>query len=130
MSSRPPPPPLITFYIEWQTNDFIREIWAPRSLISAGGHTRESALAFAERGDLVAFGRLFISNVSIHTHDKCTYKLKRKKRSPICPCALRKISPSRRGTATRTTRRAMKATLTTHLLRKLFRGCSLDFITY
>ena len=69
MSSRSPPPPLITFYIEWQTNDFIREIWAPRPLISAGGHTRESALAFAERGDLVAFGRMFISNVSIHIHE-------------------------------------------------------------
>ncbi|EPS98159.1 hypothetical protein FOMPIDRAFT_1024739 [Fomitopsis schrenkii] len=45
-----------------ETNSFIREIWAPRPLISAGGHTRESAFEFAEKGDLVAFGRLFISN--------------------------------------------------------------------
>ncbi|EPS98169.1 NADH flavin oxidoreductase/NADH oxidase [Fomitopsis schrenkii] len=45
-----------------ETNDFIREIWAPRPLISAGGHTRESAFEFAEKGDLVAFGRFFISH--------------------------------------------------------------------
>ena len=47
-----------------QSNDFLREIWSPRPFISSGGHTRESAFEFAERGDLVAFGRLFISNVS------------------------------------------------------------------
>ncbi|EPS98168.1 hypothetical protein FOMPIDRAFT_1165705 [Fomitopsis schrenkii] len=45
-----------------ETNDFIREIWSPRPLISAGGHTRESALEFSAKGDLVAFVRLFISN--------------------------------------------------------------------
>ncbi|EPS98163.1 hypothetical protein FOMPIDRAFT_1165690 [Fomitopsis schrenkii] len=45
-----------------ESNDFIREIWAPRPLISAGGHTRESAFEFAEKGDLVAFGRYFIAH--------------------------------------------------------------------
>ncbi|KAF7792772.1 hypothetical protein EIP86_003870 [Pleurotus ostreatoroseus] len=48
---------------EGQSNDFIRDIWRPRPLISAGGYDRETALKVAEtKGDLIAFGRLFISN--------------------------------------------------------------------
>ena len=43
----------------------MREIWYPRPLISAGGYTRDHALEVAEtKGDLIAFGRYFISNVS------------------------------------------------------------------
>ncbi len=54
---------LITHTI--QSNDFIREIWRPRPLISAGGYDRDLALQEAEStGDLIAFGRYFISNVS------------------------------------------------------------------
>ncbi|SJL17669.1 related to NADPH2 dehydrogenase chain OYE2 [Armillaria ostoyae] len=46
-----------------ESNDFIRELWAPRLLISAGGYTREDAMKVAdEKGGLVAFGRYFISN--------------------------------------------------------------------
>ncbi|KAK0205612.1 hypothetical protein DFS33DRAFT_1258643 [Desarmillaria ectypa] len=46
-----------------ESNDFIRELWAPRPLISAGGYTREGAMEVADqKGDLVAFGRYFISN--------------------------------------------------------------------
>ncbi|PPR00681.1 hypothetical protein CVT24_000969 [Panaeolus cyanescens] len=48
-------------------NDFIRKIWSDKGkrLITAGGYTRESATSVAqEKGDIVAFGRLFISNVS------------------------------------------------------------------
>ena len=46
-------------------NDYIRDIWAPRPLISSGGFTLESAIERADTtGDLVAFGRYFISNVS------------------------------------------------------------------
>ncbi|KII91973.1 hypothetical protein PLICRDRAFT_172136 [Plicaturopsis crispa FD-325 SS-3] len=46
-----------------ESNDFIREIWAPRPLISAGGYDRELALETAEHtGDLIAFGRHFIAN--------------------------------------------------------------------
>ncbi|KAL1943308.1 hypothetical protein VTO73DRAFT_4383 [Trametes versicolor] len=46
-----------------ESNDFIRKIWFPRPLISAGRYTRESAIARAEEtGELTAFGRLFISN--------------------------------------------------------------------
>ncbi len=49
-----------------ESNDALREIWAPRPLIVAGGFTRESALQYAEKGDLIAFGRLFISNVRLY----------------------------------------------------------------
>ena len=52
---------------EW-SNNFIREIWAPRPIISAGAYTRDNAIEHAEKtGDLVAFGRQFISNVSRST---------------------------------------------------------------
>ncbi|KAF8812477.1 FMN-linked oxidoreductase [Phlegmacium glaucopus] len=51
-----------------ESNDFIRDIWAPNPLIVAGGFTRESALKRSNQtGDLVAFGKLFISNPDIHT---------------------------------------------------------------
>ncbi|KAJ7931718.1 hypothetical protein B0H13DRAFT_831706 [Mycena leptocephala] len=45
------------------SNDFIRDIWGDRRLISAGGYTRETALAAAEeKGDLIAFARPYIAN--------------------------------------------------------------------
>jgi hypothetical protein len=47
------------------SNDFLRKIWAPRPFISAGAFTPESAPVHADKtGDLVAFGRYYISNVS------------------------------------------------------------------
>jgi len=46
-----------------ESNDFIREIWSPRRIISAGGYTREHAMEIADtKGDLIAFGRAFIGN--------------------------------------------------------------------
>ncbi|EMD36580.1 hypothetical protein CERSUDRAFT_106401 [Gelatoporia subvermispora B] len=46
-----------------ESNDFIRAIWAPRPVISAGGFTRDSAIEHVSKtGDLVAIGRAFISN--------------------------------------------------------------------
>ncbi|EPQ51196.1 NADH flavin oxidoreductase/NADH oxidase [Gloeophyllum trabeum ATCC 11539] len=46
-----------------ESNDFIRDIWAPRPLITAGGYTRDLAIEVADKTDnLVAFGRMFISN--------------------------------------------------------------------
>ncbi|KAI5893070.1 FMN-linked oxidoreductase [Schizophyllum commune H4-8] len=46
-----------------EQNDFLREIWAPGVVISAGGYTRETALKTAdEKGDLIGMGRWFISN--------------------------------------------------------------------
>lgn len=56
---------------EGESNDFLRAIWkGPDSekngsvYISAGGYEPESALKAAEeKGDLIAFGRYYISNV-------------------------------------------------------------------
>ncbi|KAJ2920727.1 hypothetical protein H1R20_g16365, partial [Candolleomyces eurysporus] len=49
--------------IQEESNDFIREIWGSRPLISTGGYTREDAIKVAQnKGDLVGFGRHFISN--------------------------------------------------------------------
>ncbi|KII83265.1 hypothetical protein PLICRDRAFT_180531 [Plicaturopsis crispa FD-325 SS-3] len=59
IDDRPNPPPEETV---GRSNQFIRDIWAPRPLISAGGYTRELAIEAGEKGDLVAFGRLFIAN--------------------------------------------------------------------
>ncbi|KAF8978857.1 hypothetical protein BDQ17DRAFT_1382476 [Cyathus striatus] len=46
------------------SNDFVRRIWAPRPLITAGGYTRESAVEVTEKegGELIAFGRHFLAN--------------------------------------------------------------------
>ncbi|KAF7314909.1 hypothetical protein MIND_00004700 [Mycena indigotica] len=52
----------LDFVKEGHSNDFLRAIWGDRPLISAGGYTRESAMEAAEKGDLVAFARLFIAN--------------------------------------------------------------------
>ena len=49
-----------------QSNDFIRNIWAPRPIISAGGYNPDTAKDIAEKkGDLIAFGRSFIANVGL-----------------------------------------------------------------
>ncbi|KAF8550071.1 FMN-linked oxidoreductase [Imleria badia] len=55
-------------------NGFLREIWngseggEERVFISVGGYTRETALRTAEdKGGLIAFGRLYISNVRFPT---------------------------------------------------------------
>ncbi|KAI5892083.1 FMN-linked oxidoreductase [Schizophyllum commune H4-8] len=46
-----------------EQNNFLREIWSPRPYISAGAYTRDLALKTAEeKGDLIAFGRYYISN--------------------------------------------------------------------
>jgi len=45
------------------SNDFIRDIWGDRRLISAGGYTRQTAIETAEkRGELIAFSRGYIAN--------------------------------------------------------------------
>ncbi|KZT25907.1 FMN-linked oxidoreductase [Neolentinus lepideus HHB14362 ss-1] len=50
---------------EGDSNDFVRDIWAPRPIISAGGYTREESFRSAEKYDyLIAWGRYWISNVS------------------------------------------------------------------
>lgn len=58
-----------------ESNDFLREIWQPRPLISAGNYTRTSAMERADKtGELIAFGRAFISNVSIYIIDLAWYR--------------------------------------------------------
>ncbi len=54
-----------------QSNDFIREIWAPKPFIAAGGYTRENGIVAAEKGDLIAYGRWYLANVRIFSlsHD-------------------------------------------------------------
>lgn len=56
----------------YDENDFIRKLWSAKGkpLITAGGYRRSTALRTAEeKGDLIAFGRFFISNVS------CSFRL-------------------------------------------------------
>lgn len=52
------------------TNDPLRQIWCGEGkdgvFISAGGYTRQTAIETAnEKGGMVAFGRLYIPNVSL-----------------------------------------------------------------
>lgn len=48
-----------------QSNDFIRKIASPIPIISAGGYTPQSGQTAADKtGDLIAYGRAFIANVS------------------------------------------------------------------
>ncbi|KAH6910508.1 NADH:flavin oxidoreductase/NADH oxidase [Coprinopsis sp. MPI-PUGE-AT-0042] len=48
---------------ESETNDHFRKIWAPRAFISCGNYTRNTAIETAEKkGDIIAFGRHFITN--------------------------------------------------------------------
>ncbi|KAJ7067751.1 hypothetical protein B0H15DRAFT_787320 [Mycena belliarum] len=48
------------------SNDPLRALW-PGPLVRAGGFARAEALKTAEGGDMVAFGRLFISNPDLPT---------------------------------------------------------------
>ncbi|KAK7059824.1 NADH:flavin oxidoreductase/NADH oxidase, partial [Favolaschia claudopus] len=70
------------------SNDFIREIWGDDiPLISAGGYSRDSAIALADKhpNALVAFGRHFIANpdlpvrlakdIPLHPYDRSTFYL-------------------------------------------------------
>ncbi|TBU40495.1 NADH:flavin oxidoreductase/NADH oxidase [Dichomitus squalens] len=46
-----------------ESNEFIRKIWLPKPLVTAGDYTRDSALRVAEEtGQVIAFGRSYISN--------------------------------------------------------------------
>ncbi|KAJ7478761.1 hypothetical protein B0H11DRAFT_2028590 [Mycena galericulata] len=68
-----------------ESNDTLRAIWAPRPVIRAGGFTRETALEAGRSGDLVAFGRFYISNpdlpmrleknIPLNAYDRTTFYL-------------------------------------------------------
>jgi NADPH2 dehydrogenase len=52
--------------VKVDSNDFAKRIWGERPYISAGGYTPERAVERVETyGGLVAFGRLFLANVSL-----------------------------------------------------------------
>jgi 2,4-dienoyl-CoA reductase-like NADH-dependent reductase (Old Yellow Enzyme family) len=52
--------------VDKESNDFLRAIWAGKPWISAGGFSRDNAIKQAdEKGELIAFGRYFTSNVSL-----------------------------------------------------------------
>ncbi|KAF8147835.1 hypothetical protein B0H34DRAFT_758987 [Crassisporium funariophilum] len=51
-----------------ESNDFLRDIWAPKPFLVAGGFTRETAIERADRtGDVIVFGKYFISNPDLPT---------------------------------------------------------------
>lgn len=57
----------VQFQQRHAANDFLRDIWAPNAYITAGGYNREDAISQADNreNELVAFGRVFIANVSL-----------------------------------------------------------------
>lgn len=57
------------WHLTGESIDFLRDIWGRKPFISAGGYTRESAIARADKDGeaLVAFGRHFISNPDLPT---------------------------------------------------------------
>ncbi|KAF9068696.1 hypothetical protein BDP27DRAFT_1265988 [Rhodocollybia butyracea] len=70
------------------SNDFLRDIWSPKVLITAGGYKPETAFARAARqpeNELIAFGRYFISspdlpirlanNIPLTPYDRSTFYL-------------------------------------------------------
>jgi len=75
----------------YDENDFIRKLWSARGkpLITAGGYRRSTALRTAEKkGDLIAFGRLFIANVSSHRHRLASTQLDKPLLKPDLPFRL------------------------------------------
>ena len=56
---------------ETESNDFIRQLWAPKPLITAGGYTRASAMERTQSNELIAFGKLYILDVSTPSSSAC-----------------------------------------------------------
>ena len=47
-----------------ESNEFLREIWAPNVFMSNGGYDRQKGMELADRtGGLVAYARNFLANV-------------------------------------------------------------------
>jgi len=80
-----------------ESNDFIRKIWYPRSLITTGGYTRDSALARSKKheNELIAFGKNYISNVSVLNGNPSKYTSLIFVSSPTFQIALNSIKPLR-----------------------------------
>ncbi|KAJ7903444.1 NADH:flavin oxidoreductase/NADH oxidase [Mycena olivaceomarginata] len=61
--------------IEPASNDFIREIWGDRPLISAGGYSDDRDRGFRvaeEKGNIIAYSKAFIANASVLLSHTCT----------------------------------------------------------
>ena len=84
-----------------ENNDFLREIWnggeggEERIFISASGYTRDTALRTAkDKGGLIPFGRLYITNVRIPTFPfYCFVLIRRLDCQPDLPVRLQKNIP-------------------------------------
>ena len=60
---------LLDRIVDWESNDFLRAIWAGKLWIAAGGFARDSTIKQAnEQGELIAFGLHFMSNVRFPSH--------------------------------------------------------------
>ncbi|OSX62203.1 hypothetical protein POSPLADRAFT_1143395 [Postia placenta MAD-698-R-SB12] len=69
-----------------ESNDFLREIWLPRTYIGVGGYTREDALEQCEKtGELIAFARSFISNPDLPLRLAKNLPLTKGKREDYAP---------------------------------------------
>ena len=87
--------------LEWESNDFLRALWkSPDAestgcvFLSAGGYTPESALEEAERtGDLIVFGRHFLSNVRIRFIEVSHRRVLNSSLSPIFLQGFARTSP-------------------------------------
>jgi NADPH2 dehydrogenase len=62
---------------QYESNNFLREIWGNRPFIAAGGYDRALALEASEKrqSELIAFGRLYASNVSGIPCSHLTYSI-------------------------------------------------------
>jgi len=49
-----------------ESNEFLREIWAPKVFMSNGGYDRQKGMDLADRtGGLVSYGKSFLANVRL-----------------------------------------------------------------
>lgn len=49
-----------------ESNEFLREIWAPKVFMSNSGYDRKKGMELADRtGGLVGYGKSFLANVSL-----------------------------------------------------------------
>lgn len=95
---------------EGESNDFVRDILKGTEipLISAGGYTTESAVETADqKGDLIAFGRYYISNVRCQPTACLDTVTDKTNHSLILHIALKQVLRSRNTTARPSTCLAM-----------------------
>lgn len=68
-----------------ESNEFLREIWAPKIFISNSGYDRQKGMELADRtGGLVSYGKYFLANVGHSLPAAPRIFLTVKNCSPIC----------------------------------------------